>query len=81
MLGKVGIPVVLLLGLLFIAVGDQVLPDPVGPASRKTRVVLISTLSSWLGRGLEMVPSDSRQGVREGAVDEFTCEASGSCPE
>ncbi len=80
MLGKVGVPIAVFLSLLFVAVGDRVLPEPLGAASTQSRTVVVATLSSLLNQTLKILPEDTRRNVRNDAIQDATCESNhGSC--
>ena len=81
MWSKIGIPVVCLLGILFIAVGDRVLPHPLDKASTKSRTAIISSINSAFNRGLENLPQDTRGQQKQEVVNDATCQLWGRCDE
>ncbi len=81
MLSKIGIPVACLLGILFVAVGDRVLPHPLDEVSTKSRTAIVSSLNSAFDRGVENLPQDTRGQNKQEAVNSVTCQLWGRCDE
>ncbi|WP_038026126.1 hypothetical protein [Synechococcus sp. PCC 7336] len=66
---QTGIMLIALVGILFIAIGDRVLPPPAGPASYRMRTAVTSTFASLLGQTLESLPQDTRYDSSQERVD------------
>jgi len=81
MLSKVGIPVACLLGILFVAVGDRVLPHPLDKASSKSRTAIVTSINSVFDQGLEKLPQDTRGQQKNEVVNQATCQLWGRCEE
>lgn len=67
---KALIPLLILLGLIYIAIGDRLLRDPYGRASTQTRNSILRFLNIGVADTLERLPQDGRGAAREQELQE-----------